>query len=165
MTVPVDPANDPHINAEAQPPAAMSDVDNALAARMESLRKTLAELTPEVTKLQNDQKSTWAWLKGGAGFIAFDILVTLAGVILGVNVYSVSHQNDQLITQLQQQQIRLGTSIHETCNLYGTFINFYSPASRDRFAGGAAQYNQLYIVLQHSADNLQCGIKHVVPGT
>lgn len=166
MTMPVDPTQDPHIAGESQPPAVvMSDVDNALATRMESLRKTLAELTPEVTKLQNDQKSTWNWLKGGAGFIAFDILVTVLGFILGINVYRVEHQNDALIAQIQQQQARLGTSIHETCNLYALFESFYSPAARDRFAGGAVKYDQGYIELQRSSDNLQCGLKHVVPGT
>lgn len=161
MTMP----QDPHIAEEAQALAAMSDVDNALATRMESLRKTLAELTPEVTKLQNEQKSTWAWLKSGAGFVAFDIIITVAGIIYGYNLHTVEHQNDAILSQVQAQQVRLATSIHETCNLYGTFINFYSPAAAARFASGPAQYNQLYIVLQHSADNLQCGIKHVVPGT
>lgn len=161
-----DPTQDPHIAEEAQPPVgSLNDVDSALATRMESLRQTLAQLTPEVTKLQNEQKSTWAWLKSGAGFIAFDIIITVLGIIYGYNLHTVEHQNDALLSQLQTQQARLATSIHETCNLYGTFINFYSPAARDRFTGGAAQYNELYIVLQRSADNLQCGIKHVVPGT
>jgi hypothetical protein len=154
MTTPQDPRVGPHV-----------EMDNALSARMEDLRQTLAELTPEVTKLQQDQKSTWTWLKGGAGFVLFDIIVTILGIILGINVYNVSHQNDQLIAQLQQQQGRLATSIHETCNLYGTFINFYSDAAKGRFAGGPVQYDQLYVTLQTSADNLQCGIKHVVPGT
>jgi hypothetical protein len=163
MTTPADP----HVNPEAveAPPIAVVGPESAIADRMEQLRKTIAELTPEVTKLQQEQKSTWAWLKGGAGFVVFDILVTVAGLILGINVYSVSHQNDALISQLQAQQARLATSIHETCNLYGTFINFYSPAARDRFAGGPVQYDQLYLVLQKSADNLNCGVKHVVPGT
>jgi hypothetical protein len=161
MTTPADP----HVNPEVIGDTPIVGPESAIANRMEALRKTLAELTPEVTKLQQEQKSTWAWLKGGAGFVVFDILVTVAGLILGVNVYSVSHQNDALITQLQQQQTRLAVSIHETCNLYGTFIGFYSPAAKDRFAGGPAQYDQLYLVLQKSADNLQCGVKHVVPGT
>lgn len=163
MTVPVDPTQDPHIAEDSQPP--VSDTDNALATRMESLRQTLAELTPEVTKLQNEQKSTWTWLKGGAGFIAFDILVTALGLILGVNVYRVEHQNDALIAQIQQQQVRLGTSIHETCNLYGLFDSFYSDAAKARFAGGPVKYDQLYAQLQVSSDNLQCGLKHIVPGT
>lgn len=166
MTMPVDPPQDPHIAEEAQPPAAtLGEADSALAARMESLRLTLAELTPEVTKLQNDQKSTWAWLKGGAGFIAFDILVTAIGFIIGISVYRVEHQNDALIAQIQQQQARLGTSIHETCNLYGLFESFYSDAAKARFAGGPVKYDQGYVQLQRSADNLQCGLPHIVPGT
>jgi hypothetical protein len=159
------PTNDPHISQHAATVEKIAAADDSLSVRIEGLRQTLAQLAPEVTKLQSDQKSVWGWLKGGAGFIVFDIIVTVLGIILGFNVYSVSHQNDQLIAQLQQQQTRLGTSIHETCNLYGTFIGFYSPAARERFAGGPAQYDQLYVTLQKSADNLQCGVKHVIPGT
>jgi hypothetical protein len=91
--------------------------------------------------------------------------VTVLGVVMGFNLYSVEHQNDALINQIRDQQVRLGVSIHETCNLYGTFLNFYSDAAKARFVGGPAQYDQLYLTLQTSADNLQCGIRHVVPGT
>lgn len=158
MTIP----EDPHISSQAEQ---LSPADVVLSARMADLQKSLNDLTPEVTKLQTDQRSTWAWLKGGAGFIAFDIVVTILGIILGVNVYNVSHDNDALISQLQEQQVRLNNSIHETCNLYGTFLNFYSDAAKVRFAGGPAQYDQLYTVLQTSSDRLNCGTKHVVPGT
>lgn len=170
MTEPESPINDPYTTSAktlqtAEAAAAISAADDALASRIEGLRQTIAQLAPEVTKLQGEQKSTWAWLKGGAGFIVFDIIVTVLGFVLGINVYNISHQKDALIVQLQQQQSRLGVSIHETCNLYGTFISFYSSAARDRFVGGPAQYDLLYVTLQKSADNLQCGIKHVVPGT
>ncbi len=155
-----DPLRNPTAPAEQ-----LRMADEAITARMADLQKSLNDLTPEVTKLQTDQKTTWTWLKSGAGFIAFDIIVTVLGIILGVNVYNVSHDNDALISQLQEQQVKLNNSIHETCNLYGTFISFYSDAAKSRFAGGPAQYDQLYTVLQTSSDRLNCGTKHVVPGT
>lgn len=168
MTIPgqpVEPEPDPHISDHAAVVGQTEYADDTLANRVEGLRQTLAQLSPEVTRLQGQQKTVWSWLKGGAGFIAFDVIVTVLGVVMGFNLYSVEHQNDALINQLQAQQSRLSTSIHETCNLYGTFLNFYSDAAKTRFVGGPAQYDQLYLTLQTSADNLQCGIKHVVPGT
>jgi hypothetical protein len=45
------------------------------------------------------------------------------------------------------------------------FLNFYSDAARARFPQGAAAYDQGFTQLQKSSDNLQCGLKHVVPGT
>jgi hypothetical protein len=156
---------DPHISEHAAAVGQTEYSDDTLSNRVESLRQTLAQLSPEVTKLQGQQKTVWSWLKGGAGFIAFDVIVTVLGVVMGFNLYSVEHQNDTLINQIRDQQVRLGVSIHETCNLYGTFLNFYSDAAKARFVGGPAQYDQLYLTLQTSADNLQCGIKHVVPGT
>lgn len=160
MTIP----DDPHVSPEAAVPGPVH-ADDVLSARVESLRRTLAELAPEITKLQGEQKSVWSWLKGGAGFLVFDIVITIIGVIYGISLHSVEHQNDALITQLQIQQARLGTSVHETCNLYGLFESFYSDAARARFPQGGVAYDQGYIQLQHSSDNLQCGLKHVVPGT
>lgn len=168
MTIPEKPVElgpDPHISEHAAAVGQTEYSDDTLSNRVESLRQTLAQLSPEVTKLQGQQKTVWSWLKGGAGFIAFDVIVTVLGVVMGFNLYSVEHQNDALINQLQAQQARLNTSIHETCNLYGLFLNFYSDAARTRFPQGAAAYDQGYVQLQKSSDNLQCGIKHVVPGT
>lgn len=168
MTIPgqsSDEVSDPHISEHAASIEQVNYADDTLSDRVESLRQTLALLSPEVTKLQSQQKSVWSWLKGGAGFIAFDVIVTVLGVVMGFNLYSVEHQNDALINQLQAQQTRLNTSIHETCNLYGLFLNFYSDAARTRFPQGAAAYDQGYAQLQKSSDNLQCGLKHVVPGT
>jgi hypothetical protein len=157
--------DDPMVGPQAAAMERIQKADDSLTARIENLRKTLGELTPEVSKLQQDQRTTFSWLKGGAGFIAFDVFVTVAGLLLGFHLHSVTNQNHNLIEQVQQNQARLDTSIHETCHVYGTFIGFYSDAAKSRFAGGPAQYDQLYIQLQQSSDRLNCGIKHVVPGT
>ena len=161
----INPANDPALSPHAEMLADAQSADAALAERVEALRKTLAGLSPEVTKLQSEQKTVWSWLKGGGVLIAFDLLVTIAGVIFGVYLHRVQNNNEALIEQVQNNQMRLNTSIHETCNLYGTFLNFYSDAAKARFTGGPAQYDQLYLTLQNSSDRLQCGTKHVVPGT
>jgi hypothetical protein len=159
---------DPELGREKR--VASSDV--ALAERVESLRKTLAELAPTIQTLEKKQGATeqkqntvMTWLKGGAGFIAFDIIITILGLIFGLNLAHVNNNNKAVIAQLQAQQATLDSSIHETCRLYGTFMSFYSPAARDRFVGGPGQYDQLYSTLQLSADRLNCGLKHVVPGT
>lgn len=157
--------SDPHIAPHAEAVQQLAAVDDTLSNRVESLRKTLSELAPEVTKIRGEQNTVWSWLKGGGILIGFDILVTILGVILGFNVYSVQHQNDALIAQLQQQQGRLNVSIHEACNLYGTFESFYSDAAKARFVGGPVQYDILYKQLQASGDRLECNLKHVVPGT
>lgn len=156
------PENDP---VTPDPVVSPTATDAALSERVEALRQVINELTPEVTALQTDQKSAWNWIRSGAGFVAFDVIITVLGIIYGFYLHHVETDNHQLLNQVQAQQARLNTSIHETCNLYGTFIGFYSDAAKSRFAGGPSQYNQLYITLQDSADHLQCGIKHVVPGT
>jgi hypothetical protein len=143
----------------------MQVADDSLAVRVEALRKVISELSPEVTKLQTEQKTVWSWLKSGAGFIAFDVLITIVGLFYGIYLHRIESNNQALLDQTKQQQERLNTSIHETCNLYGMFESFYSDAAKGRFVGGPQQYDNLYIQLQTSADHLQCGLKHVVPGT
>jgi hypothetical protein len=161
MTTP----EDPMIGDQGQKMERVIQADEALADRIESLRQVIGELTPEVAKIKTEQKSVWGWLKGGGVLIAFDLLVTIAGVIFGIYLHRVQNNNEVLIEQVQNNQTRLNTSIHETCNLYGTFLGFYSDAAKARFVGGPAQYDQLYLTLQSSSDRLQCGTKHVVPGT
>jgi hypothetical protein len=161
----INPANDPALSPHAEMLADAQSADAALAERVEALRKTLSKLPQEITDLKNEQKSVWSWLKGGGVLIAFDLLVTIAGVIFGIYLHRVQNNNEALIEQVQNNQTRLNTSIHETCNLYGTFLGFYSDAAKARFVGGPAQYDQLYLTLQSSSDRLQCGTKHVVPRT
>lgn len=147
------------------PSAELRAADDALAQRVEALRKTIADLSPVVSTLQTEQATVWTWLKSGGVLIAFDLLVTIVGVLFGIYLHHVQNSNQTLITQVSANQTRLNVSIHETCNLYGMFESFYSPAARDRFVGGPVLYDKLYIQLQNSSDHLQCGLKHVVPGT
>lgn len=165
MTIPDGPYSDPVVSPEAESLASPLVNDDALATRVEALRKVISELSPEVVALQKSQKSVWGWLKGGAGFIAFDVAITLVGLFFGLHLRTLSADNQALLVQVQQQQARLGTSIHETCNLYGLFESFYSDAARNRFPQGPVAYDQGYVQLQRSSDHLQCGLKHVVPGT
>jgi hypothetical protein len=161
------PESDPLIGvrAEGETVERIQEADDSLSQRIEALRQTLGELTPEVARIQVEQKSVWGWLKGGAGFIAFDIIITIIGIIFGLSIHRVENDNRVLLDQVQNQQDRVNTNIHETCTLYGIFMSFYSDAAKARFAGGPAAYDQGYIKLQGSADRLQCGLKHVVPGT
>lgn len=162
----INTASDPALSPQAETLAGIqSAADDALAARVEALRKTIATLSPEVTKLQTEQQTVWTWLTRGGVLIAFDLLVTITGVIFGFYLHHVQSANEALIGQVKVNQERLNTSIHETCNLYSTFLGFYSDASKVRFIGGPVQYDKLYVTLQNSSDRLQCGTKHVVPGT
>jgi hypothetical protein len=156
---------DPVIRPDASALERIQTADDTLAQRVESLRKTIAELSPEVTRIQTEQKTVWAWVKSGAGFVLFDVIITIAGIFFGIHLHNVQNTNNDLIATVQHNQARLDASIHETCNLYGLFMSFYSDAAKVRFAGGPIAYDHGYIQLQSSSDRLQCGIKHVVPGT
>lgn len=157
---------DPVIHTPPQDHATeLQAADDSLAIRVEALRQVIAELSPEVTRLQTEQKSVWSWLKSGAGFIAFDVLITIVGLMYGIYLHRIESNNEALLGQVKTQQVQLNTSIHETCNLYGLFFKFYSPAAAGRFVQGPVVYDQLYTQLQRSSDNLRCGLPHVVPGT
>jgi hypothetical protein len=137
----------------------------ALTAQVSVLAPQVGKLVPDVTKLQKTDKRNWSWLKSGIGFMAFDIIVTLFGVIFGFSVYRIAHQteitaqqNTQLIQQVAANQARLDTTVHEFCSLYGSFIGFYSTKARDAFIGGPDQYNALYRQLVTSSNDLQCHI-------
>lgn len=106
----------------------------------------LAALLTEIRDVKVDQGRSWKWLKRGGGFIAFDVVVTILGLIAGFALWD--------------QQDRIDTTIHETCSLYSLVINSYSPAAAARSPLGPAQYDAVYRQLQISSDNLNCHIKH-----
>lgn len=106
----------------------------------------LAKLLGEIREVKVDQGRSWKWLKRGGGFIAFDVVVTILGLLAGLALWD--------------QQGRIDTTIHETCSLYSLFINSYNPASAAKSPLGPEQYNIAFRQLQVSADNLDCHIKH-----
>lgn len=159
----VSPA-DPHA-APAAPDAATELADAALLAEVQKLTEQVGKLTPQVATLQTKGNKTWSWLKGGIGFIAFDIGITVVGIIFGIIVLHTAHQtevtaqqNTALIQRVATNQTKLDTTVHEFCGLYGSFIGFYSTKARDAFIGGPVQYDALYRQLLTSSKDLQCNI-------
>lgn len=155
---------DPHA-ATAVPDAVIELADAELLAEVQKLTQQVGKLTPAVATLQTKGNKTWSWLKGGIGFIAFDIAVTLIGVIFGAIVLhtadqtaDIARQNTALIAQVATNQTKLNVTVHEFCGLYGSFIGFYSTKARDAFIGGPAQYDALYKQLLTSSADLQCNI-------
>lgn len=139
--------------------------DAALLASVEALTQQVGILTPKVGTLQQSDQKSWRWIKGGVGFIAFDVVVTLIGVIFGFTVYHIAHdgndlaqQNHDLIQQVAVNQERLNTTVHEFCGLYSTFIGFYNAKSRANFAAGPEAYDRLYAHLIESSKTLDCKI-------
>lgn len=70
-----------------------------------------------------------------------------------------------LLHNQSTQNARIETSIHEQCSLYALIIPSYGEASKQRSPLGPAAYDNAYRQMQNSADHLNCGIPHTVPGT
>lgn len=115
----------------------------------------VAALLRDLKKVKADQKKTWTWVKGGAGFILFDVLITVLGAIGIITMYGI-------INEVEDQGAKLQTSIHETCSLYGFVIQSYNQMSRDRSPLGPEAYDNFYRQLQGSADRLECHIPHKI---
>jgi Tfp pilus assembly protein PilN len=142
---------DPHVNPQV-----------TLDSRVEELRQVTADVVVGAAEIKNDLKTLKTWL---AGLTAFTALLSLLGLVWFFHARSDDQQDDQAITQLQQQQARMDKDFHEICATDAHLLAFYSDKAKQVYFSGTAAYDQLYTDLQTSADNLQCGIKHVVPGT
>lgn len=118
--------------------------EQQLVGRMDDL----AGLLRQLGEVKDDQKKTWWWLKGGAGFLIFDVAISILGAIA-------IYLGNGVIDQVQAQQ-------HNVCTLYSFVINSYNPAARERSPLGPVQYDNFYRQLQHAADGTQCGIPHKI---
>lgn len=136
--------------------------DAELIHRVEALRTAVDRLAPAVGTLEKKQTRTSKWLKSGSLVIAFDLIVTFAGLYFGASLYHVSTQNDDVLKQLQEVTEKNRSYIEDSCNLYGLVLDGYGSAARDRYAAGPQRYDTLISTIQKSADNLNCGIPHKV---
>lgn len=135
------PDEDPAIMVHPTEPAAPPE---QLVGKMDDLTGLLRELK----LLKVDQKKTWWWLKGGAGFLIFDVIVSIAGAIA-------IFFGSQVIDRVDRQQ-------HNVCTLYGFVINSYNQTSREKSPLGPAQYDSFFHQLQTAADGTQCNIPHKI---
>lgn len=142
------------------------DPDALLIKRINDLRAAFVESheqwEEERRLLAAQQFRSWRWIKSGSKIIIFDLIVTFAGLYLGVNLYTVQRENDRLIAQVQSVAKQNQTYIHDSCNLYRFIINSYGTAARNRYAAGPVVYDTFIKTVQRSADDLKCGIPHKV---
>lgn len=122
--------------------------DAALAAKLDELTgnlETLNKLVPQVTDLQKSGKRYWKWLRRGGGFIAFDVAITLAGLLFGLQVYHLARD-----IQVTQQQV--------LCPQLQLYLGSYSAAGRAHYPQGAGAYDQAFAELRHEAQILHCEV-------
>lgn len=156
------------VRVAIDPPQTAADTaaaDLALLASVEALTKQVEKLAPDVTNLKTEGKRSWAWIRGGMGFIAFDVVITIMGIIFGVVVLNIANQSEATaasaalaIHDVQLTQTRIESSIHEQCTLYAEFLSFYSAKAKMVSPQGPEAYDQAFRNLLTSADHLQCGL-------
>lgn len=122
-----------------------------LAGKMDDLTGLLRELG----EVQENQKRSWRWIKGGSGFLLFDVIVSIFGAIF---IYI----GNGVVDDVRAQGALIQREIHETCSLYGFVINSYNERSRSQSVLGPDKYDNFYRQLEGSADRLQCGIPHKI---
>jgi hypothetical protein len=129
--------NEPHDNNDPL-------IVRPTAAQAADLSKELKGLREAADKLsRRTKRNEWA--------VALTVLGLTADVVLTVF----------LITS----NIRVNNSIHAQCGLYQLLIPSWRGAPPPGNPVSPAQYRDAYIQMQNTADLLDCGIKHVVPGT
>lgn len=124
----------------------MTDQDPLVAHHVTAEDATA--LTTAVDKLRREVHSR------SVGFLIALTLIAALGIIVAVLLRNQSAQN-----------ARLEASIHEQCSLYGLVIPSYRDAARAASPLGPDGYDNAYRQMQTSADHLNCGIPHKVPGT
>lgn len=150
-------------NGETDPQVA-PHVEQFVASN-ERLRKTTAEVATDA-KITKDVTDTHdKWFLWTALALAVILVIAVLALLFALNARSAVREHDDLISQLQQQQGMLAADMRENCSLYSSLYRFYNGPAKDHFADGPAAYDGIYVTLQHSADQLDCGLKHVVPGT
>lgn len=115
----------------------LADDASALLAEVGAMRETADRLATRT------RRNEWA--------VALTIIGLTADVILTVF----------LITS----NSRISNSIHAQCSLYELLIPSWRGAPPPGNPVTPTQYRDAYISMQNTADMLNCGIKHVVPGT
>lgn len=92
----------------------------------------LAKLLEDIRNIKVDQGRSWKWLKRGGGFIAFDVVVTIIGLLGGLAMYSA-------IQQIEAVQA-------SSCYFTGLVLNNYDVHSPARLAykGGPKAYDDAF---------------------
>ena len=128
---------------------ALTDHVGQLALALDAERAAReAALKAEAEARTKDKTTIFTWLKRGGGFIAFDVVVTIAGLVAGFLLYGV-------VGTVQTQQA-------QPCYFYQLIVNNYDPASPARrlYKGGALAFDQAYLGMYTGALDLGCaGIK------
>ena len=155
--------NDPHIAEDALVEHAP---ENALAQRTEGIRTTLGETVVETAELKDTQDKLRLLMLITAVLAAISLILSIIALIYAVHASHKADRNSKRVDDLTQQQ---AASIADTqaqqCITDGHLLGFYNLEARKLFAGGLGNYDQQYLKLQTSADHMNCGLPHVVPGS
>lgn len=150
------PHEDPAVVTPRESPELPEDRERVVTgATLVGKMDNLSVLLKELGEVQSEQKRSWRWIKGGSGFLAFDVIVSILGAIFIYAGTGVVHDVQAQGRLLQQQ-------VHETCSLYGFVIGNYNERSKATSAFGPAGYDNFYRQLEASSDRLKCGIPHKI---
>lgn len=76
-----------------QDPAKLTDAGIAMSMdRITGMLKDIKDLKEDKVALTDKQDRSWKWLKRGGGFLAFDVIISIAGLIGGIFLFTSIHQ-------------------------------------------------------------------------
>jgi len=155
--------NDPHIAEDALVEHAP---ENALAQRTEGIRTTLGETVVETAELKDTQDKLRLLMLIISVLATVSLILSIIALGYAVHASHKTDQNSKSIGSLTQQQAISFTDMQaQQCITDGHLLGFYNLEARKLFAGGLGNYDQQYLKLQTSADHMNCGLPHVVPGS
>jgi hypothetical protein len=166
---------DPVFDAGVTAPVA-SDIpvlsNVVMTSEIDRLSEDQATIKQDISGLRTDVDKSTNARHYGEGALVFSIVVALLGLVFGLVVFNradnaaaLSKENAAIIAQqrdtikkLTDTQVRLDTTVHEFCGLYGSFTGFYNVKARAVFPQGPDAYDAEFRKLLTSANHLDCGI-------
>lgn len=122
--------------------------NRALTTNVATLIDTVAQLARKISV------RTWAFVI----VIVLDIILTFALGFFGISYFRAQDQIAAIVAQLDR-------SVHAQCGTLELLIKSYRGQPPPGSPIDPREYNDAYIKIQRQADDVPCGIKHVVPGT
>lgn len=122
--------------------------NHALTTTVGDLVKTVGQLARKISV------RTWTFVI----VIVLDIILTFALGFFGISYFRAQDQIAAIVAQLDR-------SVHAQCGTLELLIKSYRGQPPPGSPINPRDYNDAYIRIQRQADDVPCGIKHVVPGT
>lgn len=151
------------------PDAGVAELRQLLIEFSQSMYRSMSAIPAALRSLDSRTGLLRRILYAFLAVIVIDVIFTLG---LGVGLKTTWATQGQLTATQQQLKdaiVQLNRVNHSNCFLYGLVIpNYHGGNSPQRlsYPGGPVAYDQLFIGMQQTSDHdLNCGIKHSVPGT